>query len=68
MKWHKVVDELPPEFITVLVAPLNPDGEFDMDLLSLCYRSGNYWFGQPLRGNVEIELTDRWTYIELPED
>lgn len=67
IKWHKASEELPKEFTRVLVAYWNIDCQYNEEATMLCYRCGDEWIDN-IRNRYEIESTDRWVYIELPED
>lgn len=67
MKWHKANKELPKEFKRVLVSYWNMDCQYDEEAIMICYRCKDEWIYNG-RDRYGIEATDRWAYIELPED
>ena len=70
MKWYKVSEKLPPIGKLVLVAMPNYFDQYSEDFVSIMkYNENGCW--KYYDGGTEYmgaSDTDRWAYIELPED
>ena len=70
MKWHKVEDGLPPIGKSVFVAMPNYLDQYSEDFVYVMnYNGNNRW--EYYDGGKEytcVHNTDRWAYIELPEE
>lgn len=67
MIWYKANEELPKEGKQLIVAYWNLYNKYDAEATFLCFRLGSNWMWRD--GCTEdIRNTDRWAYIEPPED
>lgn len=70
MKWHKISKELPPINKPVFVAMLNYFDQYNEDFVYVMKYDGNRRWEYYDGGTeyIRVSDTDRWAYIELPED
>lgn len=70
MKWYKVSEKSPPIKKPVLVAMPNYFDQYSKDFVYVMKYSGNGCWEYYDGGTeyVWVSDTDRWAYIELPEE
>lgn len=70
MKWHKVSEEFPPIGKSVLIAMPNYYDQYSEDFVYVMKYNGNGRWEYYENGTeyIGVSDTDRWAYIELPED
>lgn len=65
MKWYQIKDKMPEQGVDVLTC-YDPNNEFSCEVCSLEYDDNGIPYWWHLHGNMQVDDTDYWAYIEMP--